>query len=218
MNEFFGLDLLVAQGVLPRGIVHIGAHYGQEAAHYREYVGENVAWVEAHPDYYCKLASNRVLGGQLALQACLSNVSGETVDFYITKDEYASSLLRPEFHQVQNPHAPVTGKIQVETLTYQDLLADISDDDYETFFSPANVLVLDVQGAELMVLEGMGDELDQFEAVATEFSTVEFYAGGPRLFDLDEFLIPRGFQRVYVPVDGQGADLIHADALYVRNS
>jgi FkbM family methyltransferase len=211
MNEFFGLELLVEHGVTPEGIVHIGAHYGQEAAHYRKYVGEQVAWVEAHSDYYAKLADNPELGGQLALNACISNATGETVDFYITKDEFASSLLKPEFHQVQNPHAPITGKIQVTTTTYGDLLDGLSLEDRSRFES-ANVLVLDVQGAEMMVLEGMGS-LDQFDAVATEYSTVEFYEGGPRLSDLDDFLGEAGFRRVF-PNEAQV--IIHADALYVR--
>jgi FkbM family methyltransferase len=212
VNEFFDLELLVEHGVEPEGIVHIGAHYGQEAGHYRKYVGEKVAWVEAHPDYYAKLADNPELGSQLAVNACISNVTGETVDFYITKDEYASSLLKPEFHQVQNPHAPITGKIQVTTTTYSDLLDNLTSPQDRLLFENANVLVLDVQGAEIMVLEGMGS-LDQFDAVATEYSTVEFYEGGPRLADLDEFLGAAGFRRVF-PNEEQV--IIHADALYVR--
>jgi len=213
MNEFFGLDLLLDEGVDPVGIVHIGAHYGQEAAHYRQYVGEKVAWVEAHPDYFAKLCDNPELGGQRALNACISNVTGETVDFYITKDEFASSMLKPEFHQIQNPHAPVTGTIKVETITYEDFLGTISNEDYALFME-ANVLVLDVQGAEMMALEGMGYAgLAQFDAVTTEYSTVEFYEGGPRLGDLDRFLEAQGFDRVF-PNDDQV--IIHADALYVR--
>lgn len=212
MNEFFGLELLVEHGVTPEGIIHIGAHYGQEAGHYRQYVGERVVWVEAHPDYYAKLASNQELGDQLAIQACISNVSGEAVDFYITKDEYASSLLKPEYHQIQNPHAPITGKIQVKTTTYGDLLAGLYAEQ-RSMFTTANVLVLDVQGAEMMVLEGMGP-LDQFDAVATEYSTVEFYEGGAQLHELDEFLGAAGFKRVY-PTGSQ--PLIHADALYVKS-
>ena len=211
MNEFFGLELLIQHGVTPVAITHIGAHYGQEAGHYRHYVGENVVWVEAHPDYYARLMANPELGDQLAFNACISNVSGETLDFYITADEYASSLLKPEYHQIQNPHAPVTGTIQVTTMTYADLLRDANNADTERLLS-SNVLVLDVQGAEMMVLEGMGS-LDQFDAIATEYSTVEFYEGGPRLADLDAHMGERGFERVF-PNDKQV--IIHADALYVR--
>lgn len=212
VNEFFGLELLVKHGVTPTGIVHIGAHYGQEADHYRGYVGERVVWVEAHPEYYAKLSDNPSLGSQIAINACISDVTGEQVDFYITKDEYASSLLKPEFHQVQNPHAPITGTIKVSTITYADLLVQHSGL-VADLMNEANVLVLDVQGAEKMVLEGMGS-LDQFAAVATEYSTVEFYEHGPRLSDLDEMLGAAGFRRVF-PTDGQ--EIIHADALYVRS-
>lgn len=211
MNEFFGLELLVQNGVNPRGITHIGAHYGQEASHYRHYVGENVVWVEAHPSYFAKLSDNPDLGQQVALNACVSNVTGQQVDFYITKDEYASSLLKPEYHQIQNPHAPITGTIKVNTITYGDLL-DACPENTRSMLLASNVLVLDVQGAEMMVLEGMGD-LGQFDAVATEYSTVEFYEGGPRLEDLDEFLGAAGFKRVF-PNENQV--IIHADALYVR--
>lgn len=215
MNEFFGMDLLVQHGVTPRAITHIGAHYGQEASHYREYVGESVIWVEAHPDYFDALLENPSLGDQLAVQACVSDRTGEVVDFYITKDEYASSLLKPEYHQVQNPHAPVVDIIPISTVRYDHLLEFCSEAEREAFMA-SNVLVLDVQGAEMMVLSGMETVLGQFDAIATEYSTVEFYKDGPRLQDLDDFLWD-DFRRVE-PDPAAGDDvLIHADALYINS-
>ena len=211
MNEYFTLDYVIEQGVTPRGIIHIGAHTGEEAGYYRQYVGEAVAWIEAHPEYAAKLRDNPARGGQLWHQACVSDRTGETVDFYVTADEWASSMLKPEIHQDMHPWALVTDKIQVETITYADLLASLSPEERQVHDS-ANVLVLDTQGAELMVMNGMGERLFEFEAIATEYSTVEFYEGVPRLEDLDAKLAGT-FRRVY-PNEEQTQ--IHADALYLR--
>lgn len=208
MNEFFGLDAVVTHGVIPWGILHIGAHYGEEAGHYNEYVGDRVVWLEAHPDYMEPLRSHVEGLGQVCDQVCLSNEEGEA-EFFVTKDEYASSLLKPAYHQVQNPHAPVVGTIKVKKTTYDKYFDSLSPEG-KALHRACNVLVLDVQGAELQVLEGMSELW--FDAIATEYSTVEFYEGGPRLGDLDAFLGSK-YRRVIPEGD---ATQIHADALYVR--
>jgi len=213
MNEFFGLGFLLENGVSPRGILHIGAHYGEEASHYRGFVGDNVTWVEAHPDFAAKLKANPELGGQRAHEACLFDSDGEEVEFFVTKDEYASSLFRPAYHTVQNPHAPVTHSIKVSTVTWGFFYNSLSAED-RGVIDGANILVLDTQGSELPILRSMESILGQFDAIVTEYSSVEFYHGGTRLTELDSFL-ETDWVRVY-PDDSMTEALFHADALYLR--
>ncbi len=55
---------------------------------------------------------------------------------------------------------------------------------------------MDVQGAELMVLEGLGAVLDHVEAVWLEVERVELYKGQPLVDDVHEFLCKNGFELI----------------------
>lgn len=52
---------------------------------------------------------------------------------------------------------------------------------------------IDVQGAELMVLEGMGDRIRELDALIVETSTIATVSAAPELFDVIGFLKARGF-------------------------
>lgn len=210
MAEYFSLNYAEEQmGETITGIVHIGAHYAEEAAEY-ESCGIPALWVEAHPIYATKMLENLAqYDTQYGIEALLSDVDDEEVDFWITADEFASSMLKPAYHQIQNPHALISDKIRLKTQRFEtmwwrnDLELKIGD---PTIY---NLLVLDVQGAETKVWNGMGEFQNQFKAIISEYSTVEFYEGVPQLEDLDR--IYEGFTRVF-----PDESLIHGDALYIR--
>lgn len=212
MPEYFSFDYIKEQVGKPiTGVIHIGAHYAEEAWEYNE-LGWKAIWFEAHPDYVVKMKENLAqYPGQEGYQACLSDVDGEEVEFWITRDEYASSMLKPEWHQIQNPHAKITGTIKLITDRFDNLWTV----EYEGAYglSEYNLLVLDVQGAEYKVFQGMGDYADNFDGIISEYSTVEFYKDVPRLTDLDKLYGDKGFKRVF-PDDTN--TLVHGDALYVR--
>lgn len=210
MTEYFDLDYVAEQMGEPiTGIVHIGAHYAEEAAEYHER-GIPAIWFEAHPSYAQKMFENLAqFPNQLGFEALLSDVTGETVDFWTTADEYASSMLKPAYHQIQNPHAYVNGKIRLGTIRYDEAMNTIREQHRVTRKFDYNVLLLDVQGAELKVWNGMGEYRSGFKAIISEYSTVEFYEGVPQLEDLDRAY--EGFVRVY-----PDKPIIHGDALYVR--
>ncbi len=217
--EDFDLNYVEEQMGKPvTGIVHIGAHYGEEAAEYDAHKpGMPVIWFEAHPDYATKLHDHlEQFPNQHGFEACLSDVSGQTVEFHITADEYASSMLKPAYHQVQNPHAYETGTIQLVTERFEDWTKKLNPPSSDaTNPKPPDVfnfLTLDVQGAELKVWGGMSaGNRKQFDAIASEYSTVEFYEGVPHIAELDDAY--EGFERVY-PL---GDDVrIHGNGLWVR--
>jgi FkbM family methyltransferase len=52
---------------------------------------------------------------------------------------------------------------------------------------------IDVQGAEFMVLRGMGERIHDLDALIVEVSTIATVAGGPEAFDIIAFLKERGF-------------------------
>jgi hypothetical protein len=78
--------------------------------------------------------------------------------------------------------------------------------------------VIDVQGAELLVLQGMAELLDHFNWIRCETADFEVYKGCCEMKDLDAYLIPHGFNRVKA-IRGAGvAGLGYTyEALYERD-
>ena len=89
-------------------------------------------------------------------------------------------------------------------------LAQIGLDDFvrEHGLLP-NIIVIDVQGAELEVLAGGMETLSNASIVEVEVSREPIYEGGAAFKDVDRLLVSSGFSRVTaVPA--------HGDVLYVR--
>jgi FkbM family methyltransferase len=72
---------------------------------------------------------------------------------------------------------------------------------------------IDVQGAELMVLEGMTGRLDSIDAIVVETSTIASLKGGPEVHDIVRFMHEHGFVLADIlgmarrPLDGATAQL-----------
>lgn len=110
---------------------------------------------------------------------------------HITRDPDASSLYRPNrrfFDRMPDPSGTdVVGSIDVEVTTLDTVPLPYGND--------LDVLKLDVQGAELDVLQGAEARLDgQLLAVIAEASFVELYEGQGMFADLDRHLRGHGFQ------------------------
>jgi FkbM family methyltransferase len=72
-------------------------------------------------------------------------------------------------------------------------------------------LVLDVQGAELVVLKGFGENnLKNIQKLTTEISTEQFYKGGVLFDDLNSFITSHGFKLYSNPPNN------HCDITYYR--
>lgn len=204
MAEFFDWKYVQSFGVPVKGIIHIGAHMGQEAEEYST-ITSNVVWFEAHPEYAQKLFKAIGPYGQAGYECAMSDVDDNEVEFFITADEVASSLLKPAYHQIEHPHAYLTGSIKILTHRFDTIWPTLGYD-----IKDFNALVLDTQGSEMKVMHGMGGYLNAFDIIATEYSTVEFYEGGARLEEIECFLAE--FTRVY-----PDEPVMHGDALFVRN-
>jgi FkbM family methyltransferase len=185
------------------GILHVGAHHGQEAESYYK-SGARVIWFEGMPDVFETL-SDRIKSypNQTAILAVLGD-SNRLVNFNVTDNQGQSSSV----FSLANGHrfpTKVVSEISLqmkrldEVLTSQDL-ADFSH------------WVVDVQGAELIVLQGAGDLLNNCYTLDVEVSTYETYEGGAKFEELDSFLRDRGFVPLW-----EFAKNSHGNLLYVRS-
>lgn len=201
-------DLFPRHGVVPRGIIHVGAHEGEEYANYRDAGAARILFVEADPATFATLQARFAGSGDVVcLNVAVSNRAGRA-RFSRMSSSQSSSLLEPTGHLTVYPHISVDEVIKVETQTLPDLLAShgLAPEGF-------NVLAIDAQGSECRILTGCGDLLAGFDAVVTEVSYAELYEGSGLAADVDDILFTHGFVRV-----AETSPYHHSwgDALYVR--
>ena len=140
-------------------------------------------------------------------QAVVSDVAGETVSFHVASNNGASSsMLAPGRHADLYPSITFDETLELVAERLDDIVAERSERaDY-------NVLVLDVQGAELKVLKGAPELLARVDAVFTEVSSEPLYEGGCTFLEVTNLLAEAGlvFRSAEMKAEGWG------DAFYSR--
>lgn len=174
-----------------KGVIHVGANAGQERDIYAAH-NLPVVWIEALHDAFAQLGENiSKYPNQRALRCLIVDEDGKECAFNIASNEgQSSSIFDFGEHTKIWPEIKYTHSFPTVGVTLKTALQRFSVNvaDYDT-------LIMDVQGAELLVLKGAGDLLDGFRFIRAEACDFEMYKGGCRLSDLDEYLIPRGFER-----------------------
>jgi FkbM family methyltransferase len=152
---------------------------------------------------------------------------GNEHTLHITNAPMTSSLLPPDRSTV-DLFSGLGDMMQV--VDSERLQTHRLDDIHEARYT--DFLKLDVQGAELMILENAKETLRHASVIQCEVEFVELYTGQPLMADIDSFLRSQGFSflrfaytagRPFRPLQIVGApyqpisQLLWADAVYVRN-
>lgn len=196
-----------------KGVIHIGAHHGEEVEAYRQCGVQNVVWVEASRSFMADLYSHtqRFPGiKQYYLNECMSDVDGDVVNFNIANNGQSSSILELGTHANLYPHINYVKSVEMKTKTFENVLQqkkDLNIDDYD-------FINLDVQGAELKVLKGFGDLLHKpnIKAVYTEINFEHVYKDCCLAEELDAYLQQFSFKRIKT----SAPERTWGDALYVK--
>jgi len=184
------------------GVLHIGAHRGQEAEAYYK-AGTKVLWVEAIEDIFRELLVNiEPFPNQRAMLALLGDEE-KIVEFHISSNDGESSSI----HQFDQGHGPTIEMRSSRHLSMKRLDSLLSPEE-AAFYAH---WVVDVQGAELTVLIGAGSLIDSCFSLDVEVSTFNLYKGGTKFQDLDIFLRHKGFVSLWEPQEDS-----HQNLLYVR--
>ena len=200
------LEALVVAHRLDVGeILHVGAHVGQEAETYEALGATSVTWIEANPAVLPDLRRHVEPLGHRVLAALATDRTGDIVDFHITNNQQSSSILRLGTHRYEHPEVVVTESVKLTTTTLDDLCASAD-------VGRPNILVLDVQGAEMLVLRGATRVMSTADCIYAEVNERPLYAGATLLPEFDSFLASHGFDRVATALTVHG----WGDALYVR--
>jgi len=172
-----------------RGVIHIGANTGQERKIYDRHQLQ-VLWIEPIPEIFNIFQTNiRQFPKQRAIQRLVTDRDNQTYPFHIANNAgSSSSILALKLHQDIWPQVAYEKTITLQSKTLPSLLAEEQIDiaDYDA-------LVLDTQGAELLILKGAVPVLQHFSYIKVEVPDFESYAGCCQLKDLETFLASQGY-------------------------
>jgi len=186
------------------GVLHIGAHLAQEADFYEEN-GRSVLWIEANPKIYDELLIRlELFPQQRAICALLGDEDNDEAIFYIANNEGASSSVFNFFDKTSSQ----VKMVETVNLNMRRLDSILSTDEIATF----NFWVIDVQGAELKVLQGAGNLLELANTIVIEVKRVNDYLGGVDWIDLDTFLTDKGFFHLWEPATDTEDNIIYVRA------
>jgi FkbM family methyltransferase len=170
-----------------KGIVHIGAHYGEEIQEYVENGIQKITVFEPLSKNFDILSERmqEVNADIQGYQVALGSEKGTATMHLSSNEAQSSSILKPKQHLELHPDVFFEGTEDVEVSLLDEY--DVGD---------ANFINIDVQGYELEVFKGSTETLKQIDYIYCEVNRDEVYEGAPMVEELDEFLGEYGFVRV----------------------
>jgi DNA repair exonuclease SbcCD ATPase subunit len=143
------------------------------------------------------------------VQAAIAN-HNDTVTLHLTSLESSSSILPWKQYSEIYPNIKEIQQLTLSSRTLDTLLEELN-------LSPSdfNILILDIQGAELLALEGANQLLNNLDAIYTNVHYQELFEGGALAEEVNQFLSDYQFDIVaedtpYHPAWGE--------AFYVRQT
>lgn len=184
-----------------KGVIHAGAHYGEEYQTYKNAGIKEVIFIEPCKEAFKILRSNT--NNEPILFNCAVGSKNEIAEIYSEQanEGMSNSLLKPAKHLTQYPNIKFISK---ETVQIRRL------DSLEFDRSKYNLLYMDIQGYELEALKGAIETLAHIDYIYSEVNREELYEGCAKVEELDNFL--ESYTRVFT--DWMGGTW--GDALYIK--
>jgi FkbM family methyltransferase len=203
-------QLIEKYGIRISGVLHLGAHQAEEAPDYRDAGASRVIWIEGNPELMPVLNEElKKFPGQVAYNVLVSDKNDEVVEFKVANNFQSSSILELGTHKQHHPGVSIHHVLKLKTHRLDHYFEKERVD-----LAGCNFLNIDLQGAELLALRGLGNKLDGFDFIYTEINVGEVYVGCATLYQLDKFLAEKGFHRVELRL----TKWQWGDAFYVRHN
>jgi FkbM family methyltransferase len=181
-------------------VLHVGGHRGQEAKTYERLGARVVVWIEADPRHIEGLKAmsiKRTRSKHLVANCIASSKDGDMKTLIrFSNDGASNSVYRPNENMKSSfPTLSETNEnVEVRTMTLPSVLEElqIRVEDFEKA-----LLVLDVQGYELEVLNGCDEDfLKHFQLIISEVSPTPLYHNSSNANDVIEKLEGLGFAAI----------------------
>ncbi len=183
-------ELILRHGIQPKGVIHIGASLGQEAEDYANNGIKNMVFIEAIPEIFEQLKNNVARYGAIAINACVSDVDDQEVEFNVASNEaQSSSLFEFDQHTMEHPTVTFVDKIKLTTKRMDTILKENNID-----ITQYDMVACDLQGAELLAMKSFGDLLTNFKIAYLEVNERPMYKGIPLIGEVDEYMAKYGFE------------------------
>lgn len=190
--------------VQSKGILHIGAHSGQEAAYYSKF-DFPVTWIEANPAIFEELQINASRYGQKAICALISDINEEETIFYLTSNDSESASMfrlaeKHDWSELENTTSITLKSKRLDSLFKSEDLIGL------------DFWIVDVQGSELQVIRSAGNLItDYCKFALVEVSTSEYYKGGSLWPDVKSKMNSLGFFELWAP------STTHEEVLFINS-
>lgn len=166
--------------IVPRRVLHVGGHLGQEVEHYRAAGAEVITYMEPNP---VAAATLRGLGPDVNVIEAAAGVERGTLPLFECGGDGAWHTLRRDIGSGPGVHQ-ATGWIDVEVIPIRDVQGK------------ADVIVVDTQGTEIEALMGVdwASQWPRLVAVETQSSG---HPEAAHVRDVDRFMGERGWVPVH---------------------
>jgi FkbM family methyltransferase len=211
-SMFQGLVRLRDLGFAPTGILDVGAYEGQFSRGVRQIFKEaHILMIDALAEKGAGLADVcREIGNADHLITVLGDREMEATSFFVVNTELRPDLVKTGSSKFkENANFPMEERA-LPQCTLGRIVADRS--------LPFQLLKLDVQGAELDVLRGLGYHLSMVEVILMEMSLVDYNKGAPLIDVVLSELSGMGFVLYDIVEEHRhlGGRLLQIDGLFVR--
>lgn len=188
-------EIIAALGLpKPTGVLQVGASSGQEVGYFLDHGIVHAALVEPLDGPFAHLSAQCARAGYLAIQALCADVDNQVVQFHVASNNgESSSILRPANHLKDYPWVQFPQTVAMTSFTLDRIFAAITAQQAE-LAGAIGLLYMDVQGAELKVLQGANTVLHQIRYIYTEVGIGGGYEGDVELLQLMQFLRIYGFK------------------------
>lgn len=202
-------DLRTEFNLKIEGLLQIGSFNATEYEPFKQIGVNRFIFVDANPEIIPVLKSS--LGEDCRiLNYLISDQDDQEHTFHIANHAQSSSILKFDKHKQYHPeYSQVIKTLQLSSITLDSLIIREHID-----MQSYNCLMMDIQGAEMMALQGFERNLGHIDYIYTELNFDSMYEGCCLEPEFTLYLQERGYTLVKLFDTGYG----WGDGLYIKQS